>query len=167
MVFTDYAQKDFEELAKQLFVCKEDKQTKRFDRLFVSLSGHRVIKRFILEKTEQMDQVILNNKQVLQLLVSHSIIYKDELQKAIDRLQDQLGNEQKAIIINSDYSLNITDAQQLLGVLQNVPQVKLCKHCVDRLNQLCENEQFKLVIKEFINLRIGLVDNDQEGMRLW
>ena len=47
LVFTNYAQGDFEDMAKQLFVCKEDKQVKRFDRLFVSLAGHRLIKRFI------------------------------------------------------------------------------------------------------------------------
>lgn len=114
-----------------------------------------------------MDNVILNNKHVLQQLVSHGIMYKDELQKTVDRLQDRLGNEQKAIIINSEYSLDITDAQQLLGVLQNMPQVKLCKHCVDRLRELCSDEQLKLVVREFINLRIGLVENDLEGMRLW
>ena len=73
-------------MTKQLFVCKEEKQAKRFSRLFVSLTGYRLIKKLILERAEQMDAVILNNKQVLQQLVSHSIIYKDELQKTIDRL---------------------------------------------------------------------------------
>ena len=48
-----------------------------------------------------------------------------------------------------------------------MPQVKLCKHCVDRLHELCADEQCKLVIKEFIGLRIGLVENDPEGDRLW
>lgn len=52
----------------------------------MSLAGYRLIKKLILERAEQMDVVILNNKQVLQQLVSHSIIYKDELQKTIDRL---------------------------------------------------------------------------------
>lgn len=114
-----------------------------------------------------MDQVILNNKLVLQRLVAHDFIYKDELQKTIDRLQDQLGNEQKAIIFNSVYSLNFAEPQQLLSVLNSMPQVKLCKHCVDRLRELCGNEQFKPVVKEFINHRIGLVEKDLEGMRLW